>query len=141
MPRGHVLLGYDARGHCPMLIAGRCSIYDSRPRTCRSYDCRVFAATGVALGDAEESAIARQAARWGFTAATPAARADHTAARAAAAFLRTRPDLLADVGIPANPTQIAVVALAVRAAFANGATPSPAAVAAAIRSWATKGLP
>src|SRR5207253_1500026 len=46
-PRGHVLLGYDERGHCPMLIDGGCSIYEHRPRTCRTYDCRVFAATGV----------------------------------------------------------------------------------------------
>ncbi len=25
-PPGHVLLGYDERGHCPMLVDGRCSI-------------------------------------------------------------------------------------------------------------------
>ena len=26
-PRGHVLLGYDERGHCSMLVDGACSIY------------------------------------------------------------------------------------------------------------------
>ena len=46
MPEGHVVLGHDERGHCPMLVDGRCSIYADRPRTCRTYDCRVFAATG-----------------------------------------------------------------------------------------------
>ena len=36
-------MGYDERGHCPMLVDGDCSIYEHRPRTCRTYDCRVFA--------------------------------------------------------------------------------------------------
>src|SRR5437868_3481590 len=34
LPRGHMLMGYDERGHCPMLIEGKCSIYEHRPRTC-----------------------------------------------------------------------------------------------------------
>jgi Fe-S-cluster containining protein len=46
-PPGHVLLGYDERGHCPMLVDGACSIYADRPRTCRTYDCRVFPAAGI----------------------------------------------------------------------------------------------
>lgn len=63
-PRGHVVLPYDEQGHCPMLVRGQCSIYEHRPRTCRSYDCRVFAATGV---EVDKPAIARQARRWKFT--------------------------------------------------------------------------
>ena len=51
-PHGHVLLGFDERGHCPMLVEGGCSIYEHRPRTCRTYDCRVFAATGLEPGAA-----------------------------------------------------------------------------------------
>jgi Fe-S-cluster containining protein len=47
MPRGHVVMGYDERGHCPMLIDDVCSIYEHRPRTCRTYDCRVFPAAGI----------------------------------------------------------------------------------------------
>jgi hypothetical protein len=47
MPVGHVLLGYDDHGRCPMLTDDRCSIYENRPRTCRTYDCRVFPATGL----------------------------------------------------------------------------------------------
>lgn len=31
LPRGHVVLGYDERGHCPMLIDNQCSIYEHRP--------------------------------------------------------------------------------------------------------------
>src|SRR5437763_4457379 len=46
-PSGHMVLGYDDRGQCPMLVDNQCSIYSHRPRTCRAYDCRVFAATGI----------------------------------------------------------------------------------------------
>jgi uncharacterized protein len=63
-PDGHVLMGYDERGHCPMLIDGRCSIYEDRPRTCRAYDCRVFAAAAV-VPDAP--AIAERVAQWKFS--------------------------------------------------------------------------
>lgn len=76
LPDGHVVLGYDARGHCPMLVDGRCSIYDHRPRTCRTYDCRVFAATGV---ESDKPAIAQRVARWRFTYANGEARATYDA--------------------------------------------------------------
>ena len=33
-----------------MLVDGRCSIYEHRPRTCRTYDCRIFTATGLDVG-------------------------------------------------------------------------------------------
>src|SRR5262245_47949648 len=46
-PDGHVLLGYDDRGRCPMLGDDGCTIYAHRPRACRTYDCRVLAAAGV----------------------------------------------------------------------------------------------
>ena len=67
LPRGHVLMGYDERGHCPMLIDGACSIYEHRPMTCRTYDCRVFPAAGVELDDDDKALIARRASRWRFT--------------------------------------------------------------------------
>ena len=64
MPRGHVVLGYDEHGHCPMLVEGGCSIYEHRPRTCRTYDCRVFAATGVSPDGQPD--IATRVAEWRF---------------------------------------------------------------------------
>jgi hypothetical protein len=69
LPEGHVLLGYDERGHCPMLVDGRCSIYEHRPRTCRSYDCRIFAATGLEVDadDPTKDPIAQRVRRWHFT--------------------------------------------------------------------------
>ena len=48
LPEGNVLLGYDENGHCPMLIDEKCSIYEHRPLTCRTYDCRIFPAAGIA---------------------------------------------------------------------------------------------
>jgi uncharacterized protein len=64
-PAGHMLLGYDGDGRCPMLTPIGCSIYEHRPRTCRTYDCRVFAATGIAP-DPEQPAIAARVGRWEF---------------------------------------------------------------------------
>ena len=84
LPRGHVLLGYDERGHCPMLVDGRCSIYAHRPLTCRTYDCRVFPATGIEPDD-DKPEIAARTRRWRFTYADDADRARHDALRAAAA--------------------------------------------------------
>ena len=69
LPKGNVLLGYDERGHCPMLVDGRCSIYEHRPRTCRTYDCRIFAATGLDIDadDPSKDPIAQRVQRWRFS--------------------------------------------------------------------------
>lgn len=66
LPPGHVLMGYNELGHCPMLIDGACSIYEQRPRTCRTYDCRVFAASGLELEDPAKSEINDRVRRWQF---------------------------------------------------------------------------
>ena len=104
MPRGHVLLGYDERGHCPMLVDNQCSIYEHRPQTCRTYDCRIFPATGVAVG-ADKPLIARQTARWRFSFPTEADRIDHQAVQAAASSLSGNHS--------GSPTDLAVRAVAV----------------------------
>ena len=90
-PAGTVLLGYDERGHCPMLVDDRCSIYDDRPRTCRTFDCRIYAAAGVEPdGEGEDDLRARVRA-WRFRHPTAADRADHDAVLAAARTLADRP--------------------------------------------------
>ncbi len=144
LPRGHVLLGYDEQGHCPMLIDDQCSIYAHRPRTCRTYDCRVFPATGVHLDhDDDKALIDQQARRWRFDLDTPDAVVHHEAARAAAAFVAARAEELAPGTAPANATQHAVLAIEVHAAFlgrdeATGAArviePEPPAVQAELRA-------
>lgn len=118
LPAGHRLLGYDGRGHCPMLVEGRCSIYEHRPRTCRTYDCRVFAATGVEVdeGDDDKALIGGRARRWRFEASTATARAEREAVRAAAAFLADNPALPEELR-PATAAQRAVLAIVVHGAF------------------------
>jgi hypothetical protein len=63
LPKGHFVLGYDQHGHCPMLIDGACSVYEHRPRTCRTYDCRIFAVTGVVP---DQPGIADRVRDWEF---------------------------------------------------------------------------
>jgi uncharacterized protein len=116
-PKGHVLLGYDERGRCPMLIDDACSIYEHRPRTCRTYDCRVFPGAGVAIDDPAQRAIARRVERWEFDHPADADRVEHDAVRAAAVFIRDHEDLLPGPVAPANATQRAVLAIRVHDAF------------------------
>lgn len=116
-PTGHVVLGYDENGHCPMLADGRCSIYADRPRTCRTYDCRVFPAAGLDPGDDRMPMIAERVRHWRFTFPTAADRNQHAAVRAATAFLRENRDRFAEGVVPANATQLAVLAVNVHAAF------------------------
>lgn len=116
LPKGHVVLGYDKNGHCPMFIDNQCSIYEHRPHTCRTYDCRVFPAAGLTAGQ-DKPAITRQAKRWRFTFSS---QRDHDylrAVQAAAKFLREYAESFPPGFVPINPTQQAVVALNVYDVF------------------------
>jgi uncharacterized protein len=115
MPPGHVLLGYDESGRCPMLVDGRCSIYDHRPRTCRTYDCRVLAATG--LEPTGKPLIAERARRWRFSHPAATDRTEHEALRATARYLEDRAGDLPPAAVPVDVTQRAVLAVAMVDAF------------------------
>src|SRR3984957_10470899 len=117
LPTGHMLLGYDERGHCPMLIDNRCSIYEHRPRTCRTYDCRVFPAAEIEIDGSDQVRIARQVRRWRFSFPSEADRTHHAAVRAAARFLDAHADLLPAEARPANATQRAILALEIHGLF------------------------
>jgi hypothetical protein len=41
------ILDKNPDGSCVYLVDGRCSIYHDRPKSCRRYDCRPYALTGV----------------------------------------------------------------------------------------------
>lgn len=116
-PKGHVLLGYDERGHCPMLIDDRCSIYEHRPQTCRTYDCRIFPATGVDVAVEGRHEVAERAGRWRFSYPSDADRVQHAAALAAATYLDAHRGELPAGGVPAAPTQLAVLAVEMHDAF------------------------
>ena len=109
LPRGNVVLGYDESGHCPMLIEGKCSIYEYRPRTCRTYDCRVFAAAGVEVDEDTKALIAERARRWRFEFPTDADRAQHVAVQATARSVRE----------PMSATQLAVRAVEIHVEFVD----------------------
>jgi len=140
-PAGHDLMGYDEQGRCPMLVDGACSIYEHRPRTCRTYDCRVFPAAGLdpAAGEPHKEAIGQRARRWRFDEATGADRTRHQAVQAAARYLRDRPDLLPDGVTPANTTQLAVLAVEAHGAFLEAAEPEPEVVQVQLRRRARPG--
>jgi Fe-S-cluster containining protein len=72
-----LVLGFDDRGRCPMLKDQACSIYDRRPVTCRTYDCRMFAATGISEPGPVRADVAARAARWCFSYADAASRQRH----------------------------------------------------------------
>lgn len=114
MPAGHVLLGYDEHGRCPMLGDGGCSIYEHRPRACRTYDCRVLTAAGVDPDD--KPLVAQRARRWRFAYPAPDDRDRHAAVRAAAVALGERSDLLPG-GVTASATQRAVLAVEIHDTF------------------------
>ena len=116
LPRGHVVLGYDERGHCPMVNSSGCSIYEYRPKTCRTYDCRIFPATGIAVDD-DKPLIARQVQRWRFSFPSEADRSQHAAVKAAATFIREHSRRLPTGTVPTNATQLAVLAIQVHGVF------------------------
>jgi Fe-S-cluster containining protein len=114
LPKGNVVLGYDENGRCPMLQDDACSIYEHRPLTCRTYDCRVFAAAGI---EADRAEIAQRARCWKFSYAAEEDREQHAAVQAAARFLREHADCFPGEGAPDDPTQVALLAIKVYEVF------------------------
>lgn len=103
-------MGYYPDGTCPMLQAGRCSIYEDRPQTCRDYDCRLFAAAGIDAGEGK-IAINKRVREWRFTYESEAERSSHEAIRAAAAFIRDHGPQFPECRFPKNASGIAVMAV------------------------------
>lgn len=120
VPPGQRLMGYDARGHCPMLRDGKCTVYALRPQTCRTFDCRIFAAAGIDAGGPDKAPISTQARRWRFTYASEDARRAHAAIRAAAQFIRNDATHFPPGTAPSRPAEIAVVALQTYELFLDG---------------------
>lgn len=117
-PKGHVLMGYNERGECPMWRGGACAIYEHRPQTCRDYDCRVFAATGMtADDDGLRGLIEEQARRWRFDVNGAEEQAELDAVRAAARFLDEHRALFLEGQLPRNPPQLAALAIEVYDVF------------------------
>jgi len=129
--QGDMLMGYDEHGHCHMFANGGCSIYQDRPETCRTYDCRVFTAAGMKAGGDEKSVINARVARWRFSYRTDRDRAEHHAVTAAANFLRQHPVRFPGGHVPSRPGEIAVLAVKTYPVFRQP-PPTDAGIASAI---------
>lgn len=114
-----MLLGYFENGHCPMMVEAGCSIYEDRPLTCRTYDCRIFAAAGIPAGEADKVIINEQVKKWLFTYPTQGDRDQHKAVKAAAEFLVNQGSAFPPGEVPSNPSQLAILALKVYKVFLN----------------------
>jgi uncharacterized protein len=110
-PRGSQLMGYLENGHCPMFDGRGCSIYQDRPDTCRTYDCRVFTAAGIPAGGDDKSVINQRVASWRFEYPTETDRREQRAVRAAANFLRQHPVRFPGGHVPSRASDIAVLAV------------------------------
>lgn len=121
MPKGHKVLAYDRQGLCPMLQPSGCAVYAKRPQTCRSYDCRIFAAAGIPAGGRDKAGINARVDRWRFTYPSERDREEHAAVRAAAAFIRDKAGSFPGGRVPADPSQLGVLALKAYAVFRKDA--------------------
>ena len=108
---GDQVMGFDEQGACPMLSDGLCSIYAGRPQTCRQYDCRIFAACGIAAGGEEKAAVNTQVQRWQFDLSSERDQQTFCAVQDAVAFLQTQIDKFPKGFVPDNPTGFALLAL------------------------------
>jgi len=116
LPKGHYLLGYDDKGHCPMFKGGRCSIYTYRPETCRQYDCRVYPATGI-FPDDEKSVIFRKAKDWKFDVSSSEDIEALEAVRASSKFIEKYHDHFPKEFVPGNRPQQAVLVIRIHSEF------------------------
>jgi hypothetical protein len=119
LPKGNVLMGYNEKGHCPMFINNKCSIYKYRPQTCRDYDCRIFTATGIILGQKTQALIAKRVKNWKFDYPTDLDHKEHLAVYEAAAFLQEHRDCFPAKTLPSHPSQLAILAIKVYEIFFN----------------------
>lgn len=119
LPPGYLLLGYTEEGACPVLVGGRCTIYGDRPLVCRTYDCRLYAATGVEPDRAE---IAAQVRRWRFDYPEAEDRELQEAVLAAVRFVRRTPSCLPSEAARRQPIRVATLAAVTHELFRPGAT-------------------
>lgn len=117
------MMGFREDGRCPFMNAGKCDIYAERPRTCRDYDCRIYAAAGL-VPDGNRSVIEQRVRTWQFTFGSDDEHRQAEAVRRAAQFIRANPSLF-PAGVRA-PSATAAAVLAVKTfALFTAAEPLP----------------
>lgn len=119
LPPGYLLLGHTEDGSCPVLADGGCTIYEDRPLVCRTYDCRLYAATGV---EPDHADIAAQVRRWRFSYSGREDRESQDAVFAAEGFIRRTPACLPGKAARLQPIRLATLAVVTHDLFRPGAT-------------------
>ncbi len=119
LSQGSYLLGYLFNGNCPMLKDDRCSIYDSRPITCKKFDCRTFAATGLKTDSHLKEQISKRVERWEFSFPKEIDKVEFEAVNNAAHFIKENKELFPEKIIPALNSGLAVLAIKVYKVFIN----------------------
>lgn len=126
-------MGYLDSGSCPMLKGGNCSVYSNRPSTCRTFDCRVLAATGLSMNGKWNERINDRVRAWQFKFSSAESQLHLNAMKDAAAFIQNHAADFPDGRAPSDPTSIAVLAIKVHPVFLSQASDySPAKTADAI---------
>jgi uncharacterized protein len=116
-PKGHMVLGYDKHGRCPMLIRNKCSIYRDRPATCRSFDCRILSASGLIEEDNVNHPVFQQARRWKFKCTMKDDDKLLSAVQDAAKCIMNHPKYTQDIIFLRDAIQISVLAIKVYDVF------------------------
>ena len=116
LPKGFQILGYDEQGHCPMFKEGKCSIYESRPETCRQYDCRALAAADASLEE-ENADISESVSLWEFSFKNADSVRRLEAIRQSMMFLRKNSELFPEGYIPARDSQKSALAIRLHEIF------------------------
>jgi hypothetical protein len=107
---GHLMMGFREDGSCPFLLDRACTIYTDRPRTCRDYDCRIYAAAGLRpVGD--RPIIRNRVGAWRFTYPTQQDQQEAVAVRRAADFITLHQQLFPAAMRAGSPTAAAVLAI------------------------------
>lgn len=115
---GLARMGYGDDGCCPMLQAGQCTIYADRPRTCRDYDCRIYAAAGL-QPDGDRPVIQQRVREWRFDMESDFDRDAAAAVRRAAQFILDHHALFPVAVRATSATAVAVLAVKVYPLFAR----------------------
>ena len=117
LPAGHVLMGYNEHGACPMLRTEGCTIYAHRPRTCRLFDCRAFAAAGFGASEGISPPVMERVSKWTFDAQDEDGLRALEAVRRAGRFILAQRDHFPLPHRPRGATEMALMALRVHECF------------------------
>ncbi len=133
LPREHFVMGYDAHVAVPD-AGGRPVLHLPAPAPeCRTYDCRIFAASGLAPDGAAPACIADQVVRWRFRYGDGAERSRYEAVLLALRHLVENPRTLGDEAGGAGATELSLRAIEVHEQFLRTDEATGAPVAAAPR--------